>query len=351
MEKKIYRPIYKLVGANINKIRMNEGKTQSQFADELNDFLKKKFKMTANYDSKTISNWENAVSMPKLEVLIAISKLYNLSLDELLHEEIKDMVINSPFSNSEEYLLAEIVKNPNVCKNENGKMVSVFDPERYRYGQLSYLADNLADYRGEFGNVFKDFRPTKYAVVTVGILDVSNGKKDLHFLGPGEDDIVSIERVVGNCLGDKELSDPIDIYKHTIRLGNGNCYHINEWPLDGCPKRLIAFEDGKVPSDLNEMGLNVDEYDWTDYACFKGQDVVDDKLFDIICMGTRYYKKAGIIEIELSGEIKCSDAQLVKVLADDYKQNLISRLSAISDESANDYLEKEMLRYRSKNND
>lgn len=349
MDKKIYHPIYKVVGANICKIRAHEGKTQPQFADELNDFLNKKFKIKAKYDGKTISNWENAVSMPKLEVLIAISKLYNLSLDELLHEEIKDMVINSPFSDSEEYLLGELVKNPNVCKEESGKLVSAFDSKRYRYGELSYLVDNLVDYRGEFGSEFENLKPTKYAVVTVGILDVNNGKKELHFLGTGENDIVSVNWVAGNCLGDKEVSDPIDVRRHTIELGNGNCYHIDEWPLDACPKRLVSFEDGQVPSDLNEMGLNVEEYDWTDYACFKGQDVIDDKLFDIICMGTRYYKQAGIIEIELSGEIRCSDAQLVKVLADDYKQNLITRLSVISDDSTNEYLQKEMSKYKAKN--
>lgn len=346
MEKKIHHPIYKVVGANISKIRTDGRKTQSQFADELNDFLKKKFKVTANYDSKTISNWENAVSMPKLEVLIAISKLYNLSLDELLHEEIKDMVINSPFSDSEEYLLGELVKNPNVCKEENGKLVSAFDSKRYRYGYLSYLADNLVDYRGEFGKVFKNPKPTKYAIVTVGILDVNNGKKELHFLGSGENDIVSIDRVVCSCLDNKEVSNPMDIHRHTIKLGNGNCYHIEEWPLDECPKRLISFEDEKVPEDLGRMELNAEEYDWTDYACLKGQDVIDNKLFDIIFMGTKYYKKAGIIEIELSGEIMCSDAQLIKVLADDYKQQLITKLSEISDESTYEVLEKELLNYK-----
>lgn len=343
IKNRINNKVYTVVGNNLAKIRRSTHKSQPDFATEINGFLQKEFGIKANYDHKTISNWENRKSMPKLDVLVAISKHYGLALEEMLYSEIEGILSNSVFSNSEENLLSDFTKYPSVCNKWNGKLVSSFAPEMYMYGQLSYLIDNLVDYRSELSRVFSSPKATKRASVVVGILDINNGKRELHFIGSGEGDIVSIERPF-NLFLDEPLDDCIDAFKHTIRLGNGKCYYVNESPSE-YSKQDVAFEDGNVPKDLEDYGLNKDEYDWTAYACLKGYDVIDDKLFDIEMSGAYFYKNAGIFEIELCGEIRCTDRQLVKVLGDDYKLRLVQNLSNKSDNSTYEMLKKQMKDY------
>lgn len=343
ISKKINNKVYNVVGSNLYKIRKSTHKSQPDFANELRGFLLKEFHIKSNYDHKTISNWENGKSMPRLDILVAISKHYNLSLDEMLYEEIKDIVSYPVFSNSESDILGDLVKLPSVCEVRNGKSISSFAPENYMYGQLSYLVDNLVDYRGDLSKSFSVTHATKRASIVVGILDINNGKRELHYLGNGKDDIVDIENSSSNCFGNTPI-DCLDQYKHIIRLGNGKCYHINEMPTE-CDRKGFVFEDDNIPKDLSDYDLNKDEYDWTDYACLRGHYIIDDNLFDIYTSGGSFYKNAGVFEIELCGDIKCTDAQLVKVLVDDYKHRLVKKLSAISDQSTYEMYKKEMKSY------
>ena len=76
-----YNKTYQTIGENITNLRKHLGLKQEGFARELNDFLKKEFGVKeAQYDYKTVSNWEMGKSIPKMEVLIAICKHYHLSL-------------------------------------------------------------------------------------------------------------------------------------------------------------------------------------------------------------------------------------------------------------------------------
>lgn len=347
------------IGNNIKKIRESVNLKQEAFANEINKFLKREFLIETNYDYKTISNWEQGNSIPKIEVLIGIAKHYNFSLDEILTEEIKDVISKSSFSNSEETLLNDFIKNPNVCLNKNGKLVSAFNSELYKYGQLSYLADNLVDYRAELSKNFSFTNSTKEVQIIVGIMDINDGKRELHYLGSGEDDIVSIENIptnfYTNC--DVKRNNVIDSimyneilhqgFKHVIKLGNGKIYYIDE----NCSEYNhmdYKFVEGNIPSDLDFYEINKDD-DWTDYACLKGHNIIDDnELFDFEGSGIYYYKKAGIFEIVLFGKIKCTDAQLVKVLSDDYKYRLIKTLSQISDDSTCEFYKKEVNNYERK---
>lgn len=343
IKNRINNKVYTVVGNNLAKIRASTNKSQPDFATEINGFLKKEFGINANYDHKTISNWENRKSMPKLDVLVAISKHYGLALEDMLYSEIEGILSNSVFSNSEENLISDFTKYPSVCKKMNGKLVSSFAPEMYMYGQLSYLIDNLVDYRSELSRAFSTPSATKRASVVVGILDINNGKRELHFIGNGENDIVSIERPF-NFFLDEPLDDCLDVFEHTIRLGNGKCYYINESPSE-YDKQDVAFEAGNVPKDLSDYGLNKDEDDWTNYACLKAYDVIDEKLFDVEMSGGHFYKNAGIYEIELDGEIRCTDRQLVKVLGDDYKLRLVQNLSNKSNNSTYQMLKKQVENY------
>ena len=190
--------IYKTIGQNLCNIRKSKGLKQYAFAEEIKDFLSKKYNIKTSYDEKVVSKWERGETAPKMECLIAICKEYNLSLDELLKDEIREVISKSSFSSSEETLLNDFIKNPAVCVKDKGKYISAFAPNLYKYGQLSYLADNLVEYRAEMSKNFRFTNATKEVEIIVGILDVNDGKRELHYLGAGEEDIVSIENIPVN---------------------------------------------------------------------------------------------------------------------------------------------------------
>lgn len=337
--------VNRVIGENLYNLRKSLGLKQESFANELNKILKFEFKIDSNYDYKTISKWEQGKSIPKFEVLIAMSKKYNLSLDELLKDEIKDVVSKTSFSSSEESLLNNFLNNKNVCIKINGKYESSFNPELYKYGQLSYLADNLIVYRSELSKNFSFTNPTKYVQIIVGIMDVNDGKRELHFLGNGNDDIVSVENIPSNYCAvldvkNQNAVDSImyDEFLHTgrkqiVKLGNGKCYYLDEDDMFDWNSDDYKFVEGDVPEDLDYYGINKDEFDWTDYASLKGIGVIDDEeLFDFESCGIHFFKKAGILAVVSYGKIKCSDAQLVKILTDDYKHRLLKTMEKVSDD-------------------
>ena len=339
----MHNRVNKVIGTNISALRRSMNLKQEAFAMELNSMLKMKYNINATYDFKTISKWEMGKSIPRLDVLIAISREYNLSLDELLKEDIKDVVSKSSFSNSEENLLNEFIKNPAVCTLENGKLVSAFNPKMYKYGQLSYLADNLVEYRSGYSRNFSFTNETKEVEIIVGIMDVNDGKRELHYLGNGENDIVSIEKVPLDFEVKTNNNNIIkEIYYHellnennieVIKLGNGKSFVLNE-NFSKYDSSLYKFTKDDMPQDLDFYGVDKREGDWTDYALLKGHYIIDDvNLFDFEGSGIYYYKKAGIFVVVLYGKIKCNDAQLVKVLSDDYKHRLINALQEITDKS------------------
>lgn len=352
------KSIYKTIGHNLYNIRKSKGLKQYAFAEEIKDFLHDKYNIKIKYDEKVISKWERGETAPRLDCLIAICKEYNLSLDELLKDEIKEVVSKSSFSASEENLLDNFLKNPAVCINKNGRLESAFNPNLYRYGQLSYLADNLVKYRAEMSKNFRLTSPTKEVQIVVGILDVNDGKRELHYLGTRDNDIVSVENIPVNYSKiDVKHNNVIqsithnDIfnnnYAHVIKLGNGKTYIVDE-NNSKFDYEEYKFAEDNLPSDLENFELNKDD-DWIDYACLKGHYVIDNEfLFDLHGSGIYFYKNAGIFEIVLFGQVKCTDAQLIKVLTDDYKHRLIRELEKESDgaifeqqiEESKRYLEK-----------
>lgn len=354
-----YNKIKKRIGSNLYEIRKSRGQTQEQFASELNNKLKSAYNLDGNYDFKTISNWEQGKSIPKLDVLIAISKEYNLSLDELLKEKIDDVISHSSFSASDENILDEFLDNKYVCVKSNNQYVSSFNPKMYKYGQLSYLADNLVEYRSSFSKNFKVTNPIKDVQIIVGIMDVNDGKRELHYLGNGENDIVSVENIPANYsfweIENNNVIDSLfcsqlknDNMDIVVKLGNGKTYTLRgDDRYSDYDKEQFKFKEGEIPQDLDFYGLTKDD-DWLSYATLKGHYIIDDNLFDFFGSGAWYYKNAGVFEVVLFGKIKCTDAQLIKILSDDYKHRLIQLLSEISDESIFEELKKEVLDYEIK---
>ncbi len=65
------------IGNQISEIRKNQQLTQEQFGEL--------FHVTR----QTVSNWENEKSYPDLQLLIEISNMFGISLDQLLKEDAK----------------------------------------------------------------------------------------------------------------------------------------------------------------------------------------------------------------------------------------------------------------------
>ena len=349
--------INQTIGINLYNLRKTySNTTQEKFAEQLNSMLKNNFNIDSKYDYKTISNWEQGKTIPKTEVLIAICKQFDLSLDKLLKNEIDDLVLQSSFSNSEGKLLDDFLSNEDVCVVKDGKLESAFNPESYRYGMLSYLADNLIEYRGELSRNFTFSNPTKTVEVIIGIMDVNDGKRDMHILGNGANDIVSIENVPSGCalnVTDNNIVKSIacsetinNNLRQIIKLGNGKAFYI-DWNSPDSNER-IGFSENDYPKDLKKFNLTMND-DWRTYT-FVNSIPPDDQIFDYEFGYDYYFKKSGIIVATVSGKIKCSDAQLVKILTDDYKHRLVKTLSYISENSICEEYKKQIERYENQKN-
>ena len=66
-----------ILAQNLVKLRKASNMTQSELAEKL------------SYSDKAVSKWEIGESLPDIEILYEISKLYNVTIDELLSEEVK----------------------------------------------------------------------------------------------------------------------------------------------------------------------------------------------------------------------------------------------------------------------
>ena len=62
------------IGNKINQLRKLSGMTQEQLAEKL------------NVSRQTISKWESGGSFPDIESVVKVSKIFQVSLDDLLQE-------------------------------------------------------------------------------------------------------------------------------------------------------------------------------------------------------------------------------------------------------------------------
>lgn len=66
-----------IIAKNITELRVSAGMTQIELAEKL------------NYSDKAVSKWERAESVPDVSVLFQIAELFGVSLDYLVHEQVK----------------------------------------------------------------------------------------------------------------------------------------------------------------------------------------------------------------------------------------------------------------------
>ncbi len=64
-----------VIAKNISRLRTSRGMTQLELAEEL------------HYSDKAISKWERGESIPEISTLLAIAKLFGVSIDSLVSDE------------------------------------------------------------------------------------------------------------------------------------------------------------------------------------------------------------------------------------------------------------------------
>lgn len=72
--------IKEVIAANLTHLRQKAGLTQVQLAEAL------------NYSDKAVSKWERGESVPDLRVLIKLSEIYHVSLDDMLKKRLDKRV-------------------------------------------------------------------------------------------------------------------------------------------------------------------------------------------------------------------------------------------------------------------
>ncbi|MBE5741050.1 MAG: helix-turn-helix transcriptional regulator [Clostridiales bacterium] len=69
--------INKVIGKNLSILRKRNKLTQMELAEKF------------NYSDKSISKWETGESLPSIEVLYELASFYNVTLDDLTHEDVE----------------------------------------------------------------------------------------------------------------------------------------------------------------------------------------------------------------------------------------------------------------------
>jgi transcriptional regulator with XRE-family HTH domain len=76
--------IKSIVAKNIAALRQSHGMTQLELAERL------------NYSDKAVSKWERAESLPDITVLVTISDLFGVTLDQLVRDETPQADVSRP---------------------------------------------------------------------------------------------------------------------------------------------------------------------------------------------------------------------------------------------------------------
>ena len=74
-----------IIGKNIMRLRKMANMTQSDLAEQL------------NYSDKSVSKWEQGNGIPDVRILVRLSELFGVTLDELIHEPKNEVIMPKRF--------------------------------------------------------------------------------------------------------------------------------------------------------------------------------------------------------------------------------------------------------------
>ena len=158
------------MGKFLKKLRNDKKLTQEGLSDE---FSKNNFDIT----SKAISDWENGKTIPDIEKLFILSKLYDVTIDEILEGK---RYIKKDFS--KEYILANEKwyqnrdVNKNVYKLRQEEIIKVI--KRFKELLILKLSNNLTrSEEDEFKFLFTNF----YELCPLAKEYINSAKNDNYF--------------------------------------------------------------------------------------------------------------------------------------------------------------------------
>ena len=68
-----------MLSENLKKIRKDNNLSQEQLAEKL------------GVSRQSVSKWENGEAYPEMDKVLQLCKMFNLNIDELLNQDIKDV--------------------------------------------------------------------------------------------------------------------------------------------------------------------------------------------------------------------------------------------------------------------
>ena len=141
--------------SNLKILRKNNNMSQEELANIL------------NYSFKNVSKWENGLSIPSYDVLVEISKLFNISINELMEEDLSklnnvkyksDIISNKNLNLQFQKEIFDFLYTTSTCFNHkiikfinnniifenyipSSKIMMILRKEIFDLNQLSFLID------------------------------------------------------------------------------------------------------------------------------------------------------------------------------------------------------------------
>lgn len=119
----------KHIGTFLKELRLEHGWTQQQLADQI------------GVSNRSVSRWETGSTMPDLSLLVMLSELYEISVDEILDGERKgdDMIDNTTMGKVADY-------NAQINERKDRRMTVLFSIAFVMFvGYCIIEANGLAD--------------------------------------------------------------------------------------------------------------------------------------------------------------------------------------------------------------
>ena len=140
----------------IQYLRKEHGLTQEQLAEQ------------CNVSRQAITKWESDISIPETEKIIFLSKLFKVSIDELLKDELdvirvkevsscgKSLIIDSKSGLYEGVLIKESIADENILDLLEIKKVEIWKTEgNPKYWTVLFFSSKHRDFPEEISKVMK----------------------------------------------------------------------------------------------------------------------------------------------------------------------------------------------------
>lgn len=120
------KDVKEIIAENLIRLRQQAGLTQLQLAEML------------NYSDKAVSKWERGESIPDLRVLIQLSDIYHITVDDIVREQ-SEKVVKPRLNLFKRHLLITLLSVGLVWVIATGVFMIVFYTPIGQYAYLAYV--------------------------------------------------------------------------------------------------------------------------------------------------------------------------------------------------------------------